>query len=220
MLGSMKPCCARPNIPLHLRHGRRERISQMREAGRALCPRQIARLRCHEMSRWLGYAFCSKVPQSVDSHKGALGVRGLLRDASIYRPSNRREAEREAANRFAGIRPMLPNALCPAAANAAMSGRAPRSRRRGSTQHLLVQAPLPVDMPAESSEIACRAAAHPRIGRPGAGKAACLAFRLPPSRLADAQCNVPCPGRRGPSIYRKGRNAPSSLLQTPDMCRM
>ena len=38
-------------------------------------------------------------------HKGALGVRGLLRDASIYRPSNRREAEREAANRFAGIRP-------------------------------------------------------------------------------------------------------------------
>ena len=105
MLGSMKPCCARPNIPLHPRHGRRERISQMREAGRALCPRQIARLRCHEMSRWLGYAFCSKVPQSVDSHKGALGVRGLLRDASIYRPSNRREAEREAANRFAGIRP-------------------------------------------------------------------------------------------------------------------
>ena len=67
-------------------------------------------------------------------HKGALRVRGLLRDASIYRPSNRREAEREAANRFAGIRPMLPNALCPAAASAAMSGRALRSRRRGSTQ--------------------------------------------------------------------------------------
>ena len=114
---------------------------------------------------------------------------------------------------------MLPNALCPAAASAAMSGRAPRSRRRGSTQHLLVQAPLPVDMPAESSEIACRAAAHPRIGRPGAGKAACLAFRLPPSRLADAQCNVPCPGRRGPSIYRKGRKAPARPLRTPDMCR-
>ena len=112
---------------------------------------------------------------------------------------------------------MLPNALCPAAANAAMSGRAPRSRRRGSTQHLLVQAPLPVDMPAESSEIACRAAAHPRIGRPGAGKAACLAFRLPPSRLADAQCNVPCPGRRGPSIYRKGRKAPASPPE-PHMC--
>ena len=106
---------------------------------------------------------------------------------------------------------MLPNALCPAAANAAMSGRAPRSRRRGSTQHLLVQAPLPVDMPAESSEIACRAAAHPRIGRPGAGKAACLAFRLPPSRLADAQCNVPCPGR-APSIYTEGRKALEPLL--------
>ena len=153
-------------------------------------------------------------------HKGALRVRALLRDASIDRPSNRREAEREAANRFAGISPMLPNALCPAAASAAMSGRAPRSRRCGSTQRLLVQAPLPVDMPAESSEVACRAAAHPRIGRPGAGKAACLAFRLPPSRLADAQCNVPCPGCRGPSIYREGRNAPSSLLQTPDVCRM
>ena len=148
-------------------------------------------------------------------HKGALRVRALLRDASIYRPSNRREAEREAANRFAGIRPMLPNALCPAAASAAMSGRAPRSRRRGSTQRLLVQAPLPVDMPAESSEVACRAAAHPRIGRPGAGKAACLAFRLPPSRLADAQCNVPCPGCRGPSIYREGRNAPSSPSPNP-----
>ena len=145
-------------------------------------------------------------------HKGALRVRALLRDASIYRPSNRREAEREAAKRFVGIRPMLPNALCPAAASAAMSGRASRSRRRGSTQRVLVQAPLPVDMPAESSEIACRVAAHPRIGRPGAGKAVCLAFRLPPSRLADAQCNVPCPGRRGPSIYGGGRKAPESLL--------
>ena len=111
---------------------------------------------------------------------------------------------------------MLPNALCPAAASAAMSGRVPRSRRRGSTQHLLVQAPLPVDMPAESSEIACRAATHPRIGRPGAGKAACLAFRLPPSRLADAQCNVPCPGRRGPSIYRKGRKAPANPSPNPE----
>ena len=40
---------------------------------------------------------------------------------------------------------------------------------------------------AEGSEIARRAAAHPRIGRPGAGRAACLAFRLPPSRLAEAQ---------------------------------
>lgn len=45
-------------------------------------------------------------------HKGALGVRGLLRDASIYRPSNRREAEREAANRFAGIRPPCCPTLC------------------------------------------------------------------------------------------------------------
>ena len=42
---------------------------------------------------------------------------------------------------------MLPNALRPDAASAVMSGRAPRSRRRGSTQRLLVQAPLPVDMP-------------------------------------------------------------------------
>ena len=131
-----------------------------------------------------------------------------------------RRQSAKAANRFAGIHPMLPNALCPAAVSAAMSGRAPRSRRRGSTQRLLVQALLPVDMPAESSDIACRAAAHPRIGRPGAGKAACLAFRLPPSRLADAKCNVPCPGRRGPSIYKEGRKAPSSPLRTPDVCRM
>lgn len=37
MLGSMKPCCARPIVPLRPRHGRRESISQMREADRALC---------------------------------------------------------------------------------------------------------------------------------------------------------------------------------------
>ena len=153
-------------------------------------------------------------------HKGALGVRGLLRDASIYRPSNRREAEREAANRFAGIRPHAAQRSVSRRCERCHVGQSPALPSPRLDQHLLVQAPLPVDMPAESSEIACRAAAHPRIGRPGAGKAACLAFRLPPSRLADAQCNVPCPGRRGPSIYRESRNAPSSLLRTPYVCRM
>ena len=107
-------------------------------------------------------------------HKCALRVRGLLCDASIYRPCKRREAEREAANRFAGIRLMLPNALGPAAASAAMSGSAPRPP-------------------------------------------ACLALRLPPPRLADAQCSVPCLGRRGPSIYREGRNPPSDP-SGPHMC--
>ena len=108
----MKPCCARPNIPLHPRHGRGERISQMREAGRALRPVKplvFAAMRCRD-----GLATLSALKSRSLSirHKGALGVRRLLRDASIYRPSNRREAEREAANRFAGIRPPCCPTLC------------------------------------------------------------------------------------------------------------
>ena len=96
----------------------------------------------------------------------------------------------------------------------AMSGRAPRFRRPNA---FWPKPHCPSICRAESSKIARPAAAHPRIGRPGAGKAACLAFRLPPSWLAEAQYNVPCPGRRGPSIYREGRNPPRTPPE-PHMC--
>ena len=153
-------------------------------------------------------------------HKGALRVRALLRDASTYRPSNRKEAERESGKSFRRDPPHAAQCSVPRRCERCHVGQSPALPSPRLDPTLLVQAPLPVDMPAESSRIACRAAAHTRIGHPGAGKAACLAFRLPPSRLAAAQCNVPCPGRRGSSIYKEGRNAPSSLFRTPYVCRM
>lgn len=136
-------------------------------------------------------------------HKGALGVRALLRDPSIYRPSNRREAEREAANRFAGIRPMLPNALRPAAASAAMSGRSPRSHRRGSTQRLPVQTPLPVDMPCgeQRDRVPRRSTSAYRPSRCGEGRVP----RVPSPAVAACGCAVQGISPRAPRPIRASR---------------
>ena len=138
----MEPCCARPNVPLRPRHGRRERISPMRKAGRALCP----------------------PPDSL--------------------------------------------------AFVAMSGRAPRSRRRGSTQRLLVQAPPPVDMPCgEQRDCAsCRSASAYRPSRCGEGRVP----RVPSPAVAACGGTVKRVPPRARPVYIHGR---AQSARTPPGCK-
>ena len=149
-------------------------------------------------------------------HKGALGV-GDCSATHLYRPSNRREAEREAANRFAGIRPHAAQRSVSRRCERCHVGQSPAlpSPRLDPTPSGPSSTARRYARGEQRDRVPRRSASAYRPSRCGEGRVP----RVPSPAVTACGCTVQRtrPGHRGPSIYRKGRNAPSNPPE-PHMC--
>ena len=150
-------------------------------------------------------------------HKSALRVQALLRDASMrrvyigHRIAGRQSAKRQIVS-LASV-PCCPTPCVPPL-RALPCRTEPRSRRRGSTQRFLVQAPPPVDMPCgEQRDCAsCRSASAYRPSRCGEGRVP----RVPSPAVAACGGTVQRVPPRARPVYIHGR---AQSARTPPGCK-